>query len=290
MGPIPTAVGMALLEEGDERDQEEMRKAEEEKEKQQVKQYSVYKSKRQRALQEGGSSGASSTAGINANRPAPPSRTNSLYSVQSTDTAFTGKEAVIGAHRNLQIRTAPFWSSILPNRRILLDIYAIPPPTSSSGASNQETKEPPAEEHALFSFELTTDGNGHFTRVLTIPWETLCTNPPSVAMAFEADESQKTAWMLKIRARLDYEVFDPSNNNEGYRSRIKRAIAKYGEDASDGLDGIQEGLKRVALNSPGEPQVVQWTEVRIGSAKGVHIISDLVRSGVSRFTLSPYSR
>lgn len=202
----------------------------------------------------------------------------------------------------------------------------------------------------LTSFEIITDSNGHFSKVITIPWETICTSPAAVPMAFEVDESKRLAWDLRVRTRLDYEVFEYGDGDGastargattggggggggGYRERIKRAMATYGVDANDdpttasppsgasvtprsmpprpdtaatdageftpaasppsrdsaGSDNgpaaagseqraeeAERAIQRLSLNTPGEPQVIVNTMVRLGSAGGVHIISDLV--------------
>ncbi len=127
MGPLPTAVGVAMAEEADE-------SARSGGQTEPLKEYATYKSKRQRAAAAVGQGSASSSSAGSIR--AAPSRQSS---VSSTDTAFVGKEAVESAHQNLEARLAPFWSSILlPNRRVLFDVYLLPErPTQTRGTSRR---------------------------------------------------------------------------------------------------------------------------------------------------------
>lgn len=217
-------------------------------------------------------------------------------SISSTDMAFQGKEAVATAHENLRSRLAPFWSSILPNRRVLFDIYATPPTgntAQSSGNTSTESNEAEEDENLeetepLYSFELITDANGHFSRVAVVPWEKLCTSPPTAATVFQASGSgsqQMQNWIVKVRARLDYEVLPVVDTETSYRERVRRAVATYGQEAVDRQPSTPSrsgdtapDVTKLSLNTPGEPQIVEWTTIHIGRADGVHIISDLVGS------------
>lgn len=341
MGPIPTAVGMALLEEADEADKSS-REAAREKERaaNPPKEYSVYQSKRRKpppitTTTPGGMNGNGEPARRTPARSASVMSSMSTASTSTSEAAFIGHEAIVSAHETLQRRIAPFWSSILPNRRVLVDIYATPPGSPLPASSSPDTTTPSGPAHSPIretdpdpdpdptgsatpatSFQILTDANGHFSKVVTIPWETLCTTPSTVAMAFSTNEAEKLGWDIRVRTRLDYEVFDQSDQG-GYRERIRRAMATYGVDATDGpgsgtgqgrdqarsvrqvggegsgaagvrggpgaegggegeVEDVNRGMKGLSLNTPGEPQVVVNTTVRLGSAGGVHIISDLV--------------
>jgi hypothetical protein len=264
MGPLPAAVGMAFMEEAE----EENKKAEKEKE---VRNYKPYVSKRrttQPPLQDGTS-------------PLPPPSRQSSTSSESSVVHFGTKEALTTAHDNLHSRLAPFWSSILPNRRVLFDVHAIPPDTDHPDLTNTTADESP-ETRPIHSFQLITDGNGHFSKTIVIPWEKLCSSPSTVAAAFDSKSSSNAllGWNLKIRSRLDYEDLPPAESDRSYRERLRRAVSAYGVDAVDAPPSTprstQPGTDEVILNSPKEPQVVQWTSIKVGRADGVHIISDLV--------------
>ena len=261
MGPLPAAVGMALMEEAE----EENKKM---KQEQAVKSYQPYVSKRrtpQQPLQKGAPR-------------LPPSRQSSTSS-ESSVVHFGTKEALTTAHDNLHTRLAPFWSSILPNRRVLFDIHAIPPDTDRSNLTGAEDS---PETRPIHSFQLITDGNGHFSETIVIPWEKICSSPSTVAAAFNTKSSSDAllGWNLKIRSRLDYEDLPPAESDRSYRERLRRAVSAYGVDAVDAppstLRSTPPGTDEVVLNSPKEPQVVQWTTIKVGRAGGVHIISDLV--------------
>jgi hypothetical protein len=263
MGPLPAAVGMAFMEEAE----EETKKAEKEKE---VRNYKPYVSKRrttQPPLQDGTSP------------MPPPSRQSSTSSESSSVVHFGTKEALTTAHDNLHTRLAPFWSSILPNRRVLFDVHALPPDTDTDRSDSADES---PETRPIHSFQLITDGNGHFSKTVVIPWEKLCSSPSTVAAAFDTKSSSEAllGWNLKIRSRLDYEDLPPAESDRSYRERLRRAVSAYGVDAVDTPPSTSRSTQpradEVILNNPKEPQVVQWTSIKVGRADGVHIISDLV--------------
>lgn len=271
MGPLPAAVGMAFMEEAE----EENKKAEQERE---LRSYKPYVSKRRTTTpqppqnQEGQSSVLPT-----------PSRQSSTSSETSSIVHFGTKEALTTAHDNLHTRLAPFWSSILPNRRVLFDVHALPPNTNASDATTKNVDIDDAEgSQPIHSFQLITDGNGHFSKTIVIPWEKLCSSPSTVAAAFNSKSSSDAllGWNLKIRSRLDYEDLPPAESDRSYRERLRRAVSAYGVDAVDAPPSTSSSTRsvgeEVVLNSPKEPQVVQWTSIRVGRADGVHIISDLV--------------
>jgi hypothetical protein len=267
MGPLPAAVGMAFMEEAE----EENKKAEKEKE---LRNYKPYVSKRRTPQQPPQSQDGTSPM-------PPPSRQSSTSSESSSVVHFGTKEALTTAHDNLHTRLAPFWSSILPNRRVLFDVHAIPPDADRSDLTNTSADESP-ETRPIHSFQLITDGNGHFSKTVVIPWEKLCSSPSTVAAAFDTKSSSEAllGWNLKIRSRLDYEDLPPAESDRSYRERLRRAVSAYGVDAVDAPPSTsrstQPGADEVILNNPQEPQVVQWTSIKVGRADGVHIISDLV--------------
>jgi hypothetical protein len=265
MGPLPAAVGMAFMEEAE----EENKKAEKEKE---LRNYKPYVSKRRTPQQPPQSQDGTSPM-------PPPSRQSSTSSESSSVVHFGTKEALTTAHDNLHTRLAPFWSSILPNRRVLFDVHALPPDTDTDRSDSADES---PETRPIHSFQLITDGNGHFSKTIVIPWEKLCSSPSTVAAAFDTKSSSEAllGWNLRIRSRLDYEDLPPAESDRSYRERLRRAVSAYGVDAVDAPPSTsrptQPGTEEVVLNNPKEPQVVQWTSIKVGRADGVHIISDLV--------------
>lgn len=277
MGPLPTAVGMAFMEQGLEEEEAEKKKSTGAME---HRQYDTYQSRRQRARQTNSSSDSANSS--EQSSIAGPSRrprmasTMSTSSISTQNSAFVDDEAVSTGHANLQKRLAPFWSTALPNRRVLFDVYLVPDTPSnveSSSSSSHSTPTPPSDP--IHSFELFTDNNGHFGHSAQLPWD-------KIQHAVDGSKTEKKK--LKIRARLDYEPLLPEETNSSYRARVQRAISSYGRDANDALPQDQPrtqeeppSLDSLSLNSPDEPQVIQWTDIRVGSGGGIHIISDLVR-------------
>lgn len=269
MGPLPAAVGMAFLEEAEEND----KKAAREKE---IKTYKPYVSKRRITTSE------------NRNTPTPaptrPSRQSSSSSDSSSVAHFSTTEALTSAHDNLHRRLAPFWSNILPNRRVLFDVYATPQAERQSSVEPIDSEDAEACEQTepIHSFQLITDSNGHFSQTIVVPWENLCSTPSTAAAAFDSSakspQDALLGWQLRVRSRLDYEDLPPAESDQSYRERLRRAVSAYGTDAVDTPSrSAQAEPEKVVLNDPREPQVVQWTSIRVGRADGVHIISDLVR-------------
>lgn len=309
MGPMPAAVGMAFMEEAEEyAEDSSARNVGKEH-----RPYESYKSRRQRKpiptasqpaqpAQQPSSRDRSNTASSSISSSTASSRRQSpsrQSSISSTETAFQGKEAVATAHQNLRTRLSPFWSSILPNRRVLFDVHAVPVNAGEShndnelqGAEGEQEEQEIPKGDPIYSFELLTDSNGHFSRIITIPWETLCTTPSTVAAVFDSRSSSAPlqGWKLKVRARLDYEALPVVETDGSYRDRLRRAVSTYGRDAVDRVSTpstptgeVIDSTSKLSLNSPDEPQVVEWTDIKIGSARGVHVISDLVRTYIELY-------
>lgn len=240
--------------------------AEDEAGKEQAPAYETYQSRRRRNTAMSANSLGSTTG--SSRQTTHPSRQSSIASsISSQNTVFIGDEAVTSAHRTLQQRLAPFWSTVLPSRRVLFDIYILPDEggTISPEARVEERRRLFEQQDPLHSFEVFTDKNGHFSQTAQIPWE--------VVQKFADSDSKPKR--LEVRARLDYEVIPPTDDSNSYRARAQRAISTYGRNATDRSLNVPS-LESLSLNTPGEPQVVEWAEMRVSRAGGVHIISDLV--------------
>lgn len=319
MGPLPAAVGMAFLEQAAE-DDGEGGKADRERHQPHNLPYTPRKKRTpsvapsvaiENSIRASSSGTAAPPPGPSGSAPSP-SRPSSIRSpsrqssVSSTDTAFADKASIRTAHTNLNARLAPFWSSVLPSRRVLFDIYALPPdaefPKSPTQPADPEKdddelmdKRAP-DQDPLHSFEFFTDNNGHFSEVVVVPWEKLCTTPSTVEAVYSSTQAGTgdgphaaiplIGWKLILRSRLDYEVLPVAESDLSYRQRIKRAVSSYGVDAvdtsaprstaGDPSAAATAGMEKISLNTPGEPIVIEYTTIRVGSAGGVHIISDLV--------------
>jgi hypothetical protein len=312
LGPLPAAVGMAFLEQAAEDDSDERGSRSRAAASQPGALHDLPYVARKKRTPTGTPSIPAEESGQTPSRPASIRSVSRQSSVSSTDTAFVDKASIRTAHTNLNARLAPFWSSVLPSRRVLFDIYACPPSQgfekSSTAPEDTEKdddemldKRAPAQD-PLHSFEFYTDGNGHFSNIVVIPWEKLCTTPSTVEAVFDSTgatsaerpdaSSPLIGWKLMLRSRLDYEVLPVAESDMSYRQRIRRAISSYGVDAVDAPEpatrstpaettaaAAAAAVEKLSLNTPGEPQVIEWTTIRVGSAAGVHIISDLVSVG-----------
>ncbi len=137
----------------------------------------------------------------------------------STDPAFANMtEAQLRAfHTNLDSRLQPFWSSVL-QRRIAITVYTIPLPPAHHhrhirAHQHDEPILPDKEDEPLIRGVLSTNAQGQFSQKIVVPWERICSHPPSLGMAFappppitgpvpEADGKSSDAWALYIRAEL----------------------------------------------------------------------------------------
>lgn len=142
----------------------------------------------------------------------------------STDSTFANlTEAQLRAfHANLDARLQPFWSSVL-QRRISLAVYTIPLPPSHHHRHRRTHKHtepelPTEEDEPLLRSTLSTNAQGQFSQKLVVPWERICSHPPSLKLAFspsppitgpvpkrtehEAHSADSDAWGLYIRAEL----------------------------------------------------------------------------------------
>ncbi|PVG03324.1 hypothetical protein CPB86DRAFT_772208 [Serendipita vermifera] len=87
-------------------------------------------------------------------------------------------------HSNLDFRLQPFWSSGVPNRPVILSIFCSN--DNEQGESIETTSFTPLEEgrQPLFKIQTSTDAQGTFIQEISIPFETICTNPESLSLAF----------------------------------------------------------------------------------------------------------
>ena len=93
-------------------------------------------------------------------------------------------------HNNLDRRLQPFWSSSVPNRQVILSIFASS--EQEKGESIETTSFTPLEDgrQPLFTIQTSTDAQGTFSQIISIPYETICTNPEGLAIAFGGYEAE----------------------------------------------------------------------------------------------------
>lgn len=85
-------------------------------------------------------------------------------------------------HANLESRLQPFWSSVLPSRIVLLQIFASP---HNEPAAREESQDQDAIDHGpVASQEVVTAADGSFQARFRIHWEDLCQHPAALHIAF----------------------------------------------------------------------------------------------------------
>ncbi|CAG8731381.1 3501_t:CDS:2, partial [Acaulospora colombiana] len=102
----------------------------------------------------------------------------------TTATMSVPLEQLKRMHSNLDLRLQPFWSSGIPNRPVILSIFCSN--DSDQGETIETTSFTPLEEgrQPLFKIQTSTDAQGTFIQDISIPFETICTNPEGLSLAF----------------------------------------------------------------------------------------------------------
>ncbi|KAG8788635.1 hypothetical protein FRC15_003159 [Serendipita sp. 397] len=102
-------------------------------------------------------------------------------------------------HANLDLRLQPFWSSSIPNRPVIISIF------TDFAQDNEDTIESTSfspldkRRHPIFQIQTSTDASGVFSQDISIPFETICTNPEALELAFGHYETEPK---LIIQAEL----------------------------------------------------------------------------------------
>jgi hypothetical protein len=118
-------------------------------------------------------------------------------------------------HHNLNHRLEPFWSTTLSSRKIQISVFANPPQPKGTeqqkedllidfGSDNDSAKADPDEPGSSLPLsvkEVLTTPTGDFQQKIRIPWETLCTHPKALYMAF-GDRSPSTEYPIYVQAEL----------------------------------------------------------------------------------------
>ncbi|KIM20202.1 hypothetical protein M408DRAFT_334076, partial [Serendipita vermifera MAFF 305830] len=87
-------------------------------------------------------------------------------------------------HANLDMRLQPFWASGVPNRPVILTIFSAE--EEDKDQVIQATSYSPLKPgiRPLFTIQTSTDAQGTFMQQISIPYETICTNPHGLGIAF----------------------------------------------------------------------------------------------------------
>lgn len=114
----------------------------------------------------------------------------SLTSDFSTQPDSVPLEQLRRMHANLDLRLQPFWSSSLSNRPVKLSIF------SDTNSEEEETIQATSfvpltsGRQPLFTVQTSTDAQGIFNQRISIPFETICTNPQGLSIAFEPFDTE----------------------------------------------------------------------------------------------------
>jgi hypothetical protein len=205
----------------------------------------------------------------------PPPRRSSTA---SSDMAFADPESLSLAHDYLDLRLRPFWSHVLPYRRVSISVYTIPLQNTASDTSAPPSKPTLLEaQDPLLRTTFTTNAQGHFSHNLIVPWERICTDPSSLGMAFSGDEGlvrttsspevdELVSWGLYIEAQLLADRDDGPVSSESGIDCTKSGI-NYTENDLDGSSEarvIDRGTELGVIDqlSAGRPSFAQHGEVQ----------------------------
>lgn len=143
----------------------------------------------------------------------------------------------------------------------------------------------------LWETTASTDEQGLFTEHIVIPWDRLCTHPPSIAMACcDPKDSGTSDWRLLLKAGIDHESetheseatrgpdYDQSLSGRQGETRIIPGQGQRGPSHRPSKpleDLVDHARELVASDHLGNPASTQIT-IAVSEPKGVRVISDLV--------------
>jgi hypothetical protein len=101
-------------------------------------------------------------------------------------------------HANVETRLQPFWSSSVPNRPVKLSIFSAQEEDKDEIIQANSYTPLKQERQPLFTVQTSTDAQGTFTEQITIPYETIATNPEALSIAFGGYDSEPKASNLRL--------------------------------------------------------------------------------------------
>ena len=178
---------------------------------------------------------------------------------------------------------------MLPNRRITLSIYT----TSLSESKGESDHLDIRDSEPLFRSVFTTNPQGHFAQSLVIPWETLCTHPPTLPFLFSNESGAvPEKWALEVVAELQADDETRLSGRQTPRevdSDVEvTPLPKAGQNetpshsSSDGSLGTANSQasfddRSEETLSPSHPlPLTSRTVLRVSEPGGVRVLSDLV--------------
>ena len=195
---------------------------------------------------------------------------------------FDNLASLTSAHTNLDARLTPFWSKALTSRRIKFAVYTIQGSTDTHLLEGMKTD-------PLWETTTSTDDQGLFTEHIVIPWDRLCTHPPSIAMACcDPKDSGTSDWRLLLKAGIDRasdgeedSITRGAEHRQGSSQQSQElplhsnGKQDHGARAPHPLENAVDQARGIIANHLSVPASTQIT-IAVSEPKGVRVISDLV--------------
>lgn len=199
----------------------------------------------------------------------------------SSPTSLDDAAAAKLAHTTLDSRLMPFWSKAISGRRVSFAVYTMHRRTSIDAVAS-------GPAGALFETSTFTDEQGLFAHHFVVPWERLCTHPPSIAMAcHDPKDSGPSDWQVLVKAEiqdtssdehrashsstrsrkgqgLDLDSSDTEKEGHSVTSRGPRPLNDLVHQAKDAFSH--------AFSAADRSQMI----IAVSEPRGVRVISDLV--------------
>ncbi|THU92947.1 hypothetical protein K435DRAFT_779999 [Dendrothele bispora CBS 962.96] len=138
----------------------------------------------------------------------PINRRNTQDSIRNPINPVT--EELRKLHANLEARLQPFWSSVLPNRTIRINIFASYKSHDAS-LSSADSDQIAIANGAILTQDVTTAADGSFQARFRINWEEMCTHESFVQIAF-GDPSEEHDLLVTAQ------VIPPSPSHSAHSS------------------------------------------------------------------------
>ncbi len=202
----------------------------------------------------------------------------------SSEVAFADPAVLECAHVNVDARLGPFWSTVLPHRRVSLTIYPSPTGFHHNGASIGEANQKP-----LISLTISTDAQGQFARHVSIPWRILSTytrTTPSIGAGNGVHGLVKSP--LRVVAEILPEA-DPTGSSpislprSSFEGMIQNSRNNYPDREHQADEASRTSASEdTQFHIPVCPSTLQTisssahTDTCVSPPGGVRLISDLV--------------
>ena len=182
-------------------------------------------------------------------------------------------------HANLDARLQPFWSSILSGRVVRVSVFVSPhsdePLTPKDIIDRAQLDTYGVKPEPIVVEDLITSPQGYFSHKFIIPFEKICTHPPSLSLAFGESTGEHH---LVVRAELlPVEVPLEQSTSRGSLDEDGNPARRSGSPSSDSARGATGGgtlpHPSSQLNMMKPTSIVQMA-VPLTSAR-VRLISDI---------------